>query len=147
MDLYLDTNVLLDEMTHRQPHYEASRKTCLLGITKEANVYINVNALTDLFYFLEKEYGSTAAQDILENNLSFLQVIGVTAEEANRALQKRWDDFEDCLVAESAAKINADYIVTRNICDFERSSVPAITPDRLFEVLHEQGFDYSEIDF
>jgi len=37
-------------------------------------------------------------------------------------------DYEDALVAVCADRINADYIVTRNIKDFKNSSVKAITP-------------------
>lgn len=37
-------------------------------------------------------------------------------------------DFEYCLQDECAAQNHADYIITRNINDFLKSGIPAITP-------------------
>lgn len=103
--------------------------------------------LTDIYYLLRKDYGSQGAQDMIENNLSFLQLVGITPEDAQKALAARWGDFEDCLVARCAEKIKADYIVTRNVKDFSESSVEAVTPEELFARLEQQGLVYEEIDW
>ncbi|WP_139652019.1 type II toxin-antitoxin system VapC family toxin [Raoultibacter phocaeensis] len=147
MELVLDTNIVLDHIDRREPFYELSRKVCLLGIVEAANTYISVNMLTDLYYLLCKDFGSQGAQDMIENNLSFLRLVGITPEDARKALAARWGDFEDCLVARCAEKIGADYIVTRNAKDFTASSVEAVTPEELFARLEAQGFVYEEIDW
>lgn len=147
MDLVLDNNIVIDHIDRREPFYELSRRVCLLGVVGEANTYISVNMLTDIYYLLRKDYGSQGAQDLIENNLSFLQLIGISAEDAQKALAARWGDFEDCLVARCAEKIKADYIVTRNVKDFRLSSVEAVTPEELFDRLEKQGFVYEEVDW
>ncbi|WP_270297556.1 type II toxin-antitoxin system VapC family toxin [Eggerthella sinensis] len=145
MDLMLDTNIVLDHIGRREPFYELSRRVCLLGVVQEATTYISVNMLTDIYDLLRKDYGSEAAQDMIEQNLSFLQIVGVSPEDAQRALALRWADFEDCLVAQCAAKVKADYIVTRNVKDFKASPVEAVTPEQLFDRLEAQGFVYEEV--
>ena len=147
MDLVLDNNIVIDHIDRREPFYELSRRVCLLGVVGEANTYISVNMLTDIYYLLRKDYGSQGAQDLIENNLSFLQLIGISAEDAQKALAARWGDFEDCLVARCAEKIKADYIVTGNVKDFRSSSVEAVTPEELFDRLEKQGFVYEEVDW
>lgn len=147
MDLMLDNNIILDHIGRRQPFYELSRKVCLLGIIGEANTFISVNMLTDIYYLLKKDFGSAKAQDLIENNLAFLQLVRVLPDDAKRALSRRWSDFEDCLVATCAEKINADYIITRNVKDFKASNVPAITPQELFERLAQKGFVYEDIEW
>ena len=147
MDLVLDNNIVIDHIDRREPFYELSRRVCQLGVVGEANTYISVNMLTDIYYLLRKDYGSQGAQDLIENNLSFLQLIGISAEDAQKALAARWGDFEDCLVARCAEKIKADYIVTRNVKDFRSSSVEAVTPEELFDRLEKQGFVYEEVDW
>ena len=147
MDLVLDNNIVIDHIDRREPFYELSRRVCLLGVVGEANTYISVNMLTDIYYLLRKDYGSQGAQDLIENNLSFLQLIGISAEDAQKALAARWGDFEDCLVARCAEKIKADYIVTRNVKDFRSSSVAAVTPEELFDRVEKQGFVYEEVDW
>jgi len=145
MDLVLDNNIVIDHIGKREPFYELSRKTCLLGAIGEANTYISVNMLSDLFYLFRKDYGSERAQELLEENLSFLHLVGITPEDAQWALAQRWGAFEDCLVARCAQKASADYIVTRNVKDFARSPVKAITPEELFEIYREQGITFEEI--
>lgn len=146
MDLVLDSTIIIDHIDRREPFYEMSRKVCLLGIAEEANTYITVNMLTDIFYLLRKDYGSAGAQDMIENNLSSLQLLGVTPEDARSALAARWADFEDCLVARCAEKIKADYIITRNVKDFRDSAVEAITPEELFARLAREGTTYAVVD-
>lgn len=147
MDLVLDNNIVLDHIGRREPFYALSRKVCLLGIVEAANTYISVNVLTDIYYLLRKDYGSQGAQDMIERSLSFLRLIGITPEDAEKALASRWDDFEDCLVARCAEKIGADYVVTRNVRDFADSTVEAVTPEELFSRLEEQGLVFKEIEW
>lgn len=147
MDLMLDSNIILDHIGRREPFYELSRRTCLLGVIGEANTFISANMLTDIYYLLRKDYGSKGAQDLIENNLSFLQLVGVSPEDVQRALSRRWGDFEDCLVTCCAEKIKADYIITRNVKDFRESSVEAITPQELFARLERKGFMYEEVEW
>jgi hypothetical protein len=45
------------------------------------------------------------------------------------------DDYEDAVQAICAARIKADYIVTRNLKDCRNSKVPAIKPSELLERL------------
>lgn len=82
---------------------------------------------------------------MLKEDLGFLELVGVTPEDVDRALALKWADFEDCLVACCAQKANADYIITRNVKDFARSSVKAITPAELFDEFAQRGIVYEEI--
>lgn len=147
MDLVLDSNIVLDHIDRREPFYELSRKVCLLGVVGEANTYITVNMLSDIYYLLRKDFGSQGAQEMIEQDLSFLQLVSVTPEDAQKALAARWNDFEDCLVACCAEKIGADYIITRNVKDFRASKVEAITPEELFARLEQRGISYEEVDW
>ena len=145
MELMLDTNIVLDHVGRREPFYELSRRTCLLGLLGEAKTYITASMVTDLFYLLSKDFGSQETQRIIAEDLSFLQVVGTSAADIAEALSQKWNDFEDCVVAVCAKKINVDYIVTRNTQDFGRSSIKAITPEQLFQELDARGIVYREI--
>lgn len=147
MDLMLDANVVIDHIGRREPFYELSRRVCLLGILGEARTYITTNMATDLYYLLRKDYGSAEAQRMIEEDLSFLTMVSVDPQDVGDALALRWNDFEDCLVAQCAHKAGADYIITRNVRDFARSSVKALTPEQLFQELEARGFVYEEIDW
>lgn len=147
MDLMLDTNILLDHIASREPFCHAARTVCLLGVVGEANLYISTNVLADAHYFLRKSHGSIDAQKLIEDTLSFLQPVALAPEDVSAALFEKWTDFEDCLVAQCAQKIRADYIITRNTKDFAKSRIAAVSPDELFEMLERKGFSYEEISY
>ena len=48
-----------------------------------------------------------------------------------RALQNT--DFEDCLQMECAREFEAEFIITRNLADFQHSPITAISPDEFIE--------------
>lgn len=145
MRIMLDINVILDHIGRREPFYELSRRVCLLGVVGEAQMCVSSNMITDIYYLLRKDHGSEEAQRMIEEGLGFLEVVGVSAEDVAEALSLRWADLEDCLVSLCAKKAGADLIVTRNVKDFARSSVRALTPPALFEELEARGVVYEEI--
>lgn len=145
MRIMLDINVILDHIGRREPFYELSRRVCLLGVVGEAQMCVSSNMITDIYYLLRKDHGSEEAQRMIEEDLEFLEVVGVSAEDVAEALSLRWADLEDCLVSLCAKKAGADLIVTRNVKDFARSSVRALTPAALFEELEARGMVYEEI--
>ena len=145
MDLMLDANIVLDHVGRREPFYELSRRVCLLGVVGEARTFVTTSMVTDLFHLLRKDYGSREAQRMIQEDLAFLEMVSMTPGDVSQALTQKWTDFEDCLVAQCAQKVGADYIVTRNLDDFQRSSIRAVTPQQLFDELDARGIVYREI--
>ena len=65
---------------------------------------------------------------------NLLTVVGIDKAKIISALAN--DDFtdvEDCLQSECAKEFSADYIVTRNVKDFQNSEIPAISPDEFLK--------------
>ena len=49
-------------------------------------------------------------------------------------LNEDFSDIEDGLQMECAKRVNASYIITRNLADFSNSSVPAILPGDFLKI-------------
>lgn len=47
-------------------------------------------------------------------------------------------DLEDSMQHQSAVSSGLDYIVTRNIKDFEKSDIPAVTPEEFLILAHSK---------
>ena len=60
--------------------------------------------------------------------MRFLSVAPASAEAVRYASSLPMPDFEDAMQAAAARACGARSIVTRNIRDYERSPIPAITP-------------------
>ena len=64
-----------------------------------------------------------------------LYVEGTCHEEVIKAIKMaEFKDFEDCLQDRCAENIKAEYIITRNVKDFEGSTVQAVLPEKFLEI-------------
>ena len=137
MKLVFDTNVIVDVLARREPFWELSKKAMAVAARNDSIGATTANTLTDIFYLLRK---SQPDRELLKVSLvelmDYLEVLDTTRELCLLACQSPITDFEDALIAESAKRWLADYIVTRNVGDFSSSPVKAITPA---ELLREIG--------
>ena len=51
-----------------------------------------------------------------------------SVSDMNRAAEMKWKDFEDAIQSATAERVSAAYLITRNVKDFSKSKVPALTP-------------------
>ena len=50
------------------------------------------------------------------------------AVDIQTAIKLNFPDFKDAVISATAARKNADYIISRNAGDFVKSPIPAISP-------------------
>lgn len=95
------------------------------------------HSITDMFYILRKDYKESGVRRIMIKSLfDILDISGIDKDILLNALNREsFEDFEDCVQDECAKSCGADYIVTRNIKDFEHSKVQAITPDDFLKLI------------
>ena len=69
-----------------------------------------------------------------------MKVVGANHEEVLKAVRMtEFKDFEDCLQDRCAKSVGAEYIITRNVADFNGSEVPAISPEEFLAVILEKA--------
>lgn len=130
MKIMIDTNVILDYFLDRRPfadYAENILEQCARGMNTGC---VLASAITDIFYIARK-----AVTDIhqlyllMDDLLEDLLLVGVRRKDLMEAIDKRENDFEDCLLSVCAESAGCDLIITRNIKDFKNSKVKAITPE------------------
>jgi predicted nucleic acid-binding protein len=126
--LFLDTNVILDVLTDRAPFAEDSAAVLSAIERGEAEGFIAAHTATTVFYLMQKELGLKRAKRALMDLLKLVDVVPVDHDRLLQALAMNWDDFEDAVQAACAAKIDADYLITRNQDDLTRADVPTRSP-------------------
>ncbi len=67
--------------------------------------------------------------------MQIVDTVPAQKSDISAALSGNIPDFEDGVQASCAARIKADYIVTRNVKHFIGSSVPAILPREILKLL------------
>ncbi|MCR5040833.1 MAG: PIN domain-containing protein [Clostridia bacterium] len=138
MNIFVDTNVLLDVLGNRQPFAADSSKVWKLGETLQVRGFISVLSVPNIVYILRRELSAEKAEEIVRSLLLIFEPVELTADDVLQAAAMRWDDYEDALQAAAAKNAAASYIITRNTADFERSAVPAITPQEFLRLLSER---------
>ena len=128
MRLLLDTCVLIDYFGRREPFFEACNALRVADWFGEVELWASAKSFTDVFYVLSRHAASMDIQRAFSASSSFLHIASIDGGDIMRAAQEGWDDFEDCLIAQAAKKIGADWIVTRDVKGFTRSRIPVMTP-------------------
>ena len=138
MRILIDTNVILDVLTRREPHYEHSAALLRLCGTRITG-FMTASQTTDIFYMLCREGLKEAeAKAVLYKLTDNLKVIDVTAADVMNALASEISDYEDALLAFCGKRQKVKYIITRNERDFRLSPVPVLTPQTFLESIYEE---------
>lgn len=146
MNLLLDVNVYIDYLGRRDPHFPNAQKIVMAGFFGDVRLWVPAQSVTIAFYVLTKHIGSERVQRAIEKSLELMNLVTLTTEDVRKGLRLHWRDLEDSLVAVSAEKANADFLVTRDGGDFSRSSVPAVTPSEFLQWMQdEKGLTYDEV--
>lgn len=130
MVILIDTNVILDYITCRETFY-VNAKTILEKCTKgELKGYIAAHSIPNIFFILRKEFSTEKRREILKNVCEILEVSGLSHKLVLSAIANdEFVDFEDCLQMECAKEVQAEYIITRNVSDYQYSEIRATTPE------------------
>ena len=133
MKILIDTNVILDVLCKREEFYENSLKIwkyCEIGKLKG---YVSALSVPNIVYILRKELTPEKTQQIIEQIFLIFKVADLKADDLKKAASMPNPDYEDNLQMVCAARLKADFIVTRNIKDFTSSKVTAVKPSELLE--------------
>ena len=149
--LLLDTNIVVDFLHHRDPHYEQARLLMLAGRVGEFSLWIASSQVTDMIYILTNGGNKKKGAEVLEKLRSlrtFINVYAVTDADIDKMLATTWSDPEDALLIDLALKMRADAIITRDE-DFPDTDAIRVhdCPDFFKWLKDEKGISYAEIDF
>ena len=129
-NVLIDTDVILDFFFDRKPFAEFATELFVLCETEQIKGYTTAVIISNVYYLLRK----TAPHDIiiekLKQLLVIIDVVVIDREVVIDALNSKFKDFEDALQNYSAINNGTiQIILTRNIKDFQNSSLAIISPE------------------
>ena len=146
MNLLLDTNVLIDYLGRKEPFFLSAQKVVIAGFFGDARLWVPSQSVVDAFYVLSRYVDSARLQAAILKALTVIEPVDLTGASLERAARLGWDDLEDCLIALAAARVGADYLITRDAKGFARSTVPAVSPDAWLNIMREEhSLNYGEV--
>lgn len=133
MKVLIDTNVILDVLCGRAEFLEASSRVWKYCEINKLSGVISALSVPNIVYILRKELDPDKTKEIIDRILLIFDVAELKAEDLRKAAEMKTSDYEDAIQMCCADRINADFIVTRNIRDFVSSPVPAVKPSELLD--------------
>ena len=138
MKVIVDLNLIIDVLQRREPFFMAAAKVCDVIKNGKCEGIVAAHAVTTLFYIIRKCTDLTTAKQALDWLMSTFEVAYADKSIFVTARSMEFSDFEDAVVSASAAANSCNYIVTRNLGDFRRSRVKAITPEEFLSLVEQQ---------
>ena len=136
MKILVDTNIIIDALTSREPFRDDAEQIFMFAANRIEDMYITVNSATDIYYLVRKHLHSTEqAKSVMSKLYELFYILDVTASDCKEALLAEMGDYEDAVISCCVTRNHMDYIVTRNIKDYEKSKVQAVLPEVFLNII------------
>jgi predicted nucleic acid-binding protein len=130
-----DLNILLDVLQERAEFYDFSALLLARAETGRIQGWLAAHSVTTLFYLIAKGRSPEQARVTLTSLLQFLKIAPVDQNTIEQALNLPYRDFEDAVQMIAALQVQADYLLTRNVRDYEPAPLEVIQPAELLAIL------------
>ncbi len=129
MKILIDTNVIIDLLSKREPFYPDSKKIFALADRKNIELYISTLSIANAYYILNDVLKIQNARDIMGRFKVLVNSFSLTDKIIELALNdSRFADFEDAIQHYTAFESKCELIITRNTKDFKSSSLAVLSP-------------------
>jgi predicted nucleic acid-binding protein len=134
-NLLVDTNIVLDLLAKRQPHYDYAAR--LFSLSDRRKIKLNVSSITILNanYILSRVLSGDEAKEILRKFKLLVKVLSCDEKVIDLGLNSDFKDFEDSVQYYTAIENNCECIITRNLKDFKESKIPVMTAEAFIKTI------------
>jgi PIN domain len=135
LQVVFDLNILLDVLQERQNFYEFSARLLAYAEIGSIQGWLVAHSVTTLYYLIARDKSPEQARVTLTSLLQFLKVAPVDQNTIEQALNLPYRDFEDAVQMISALQVHADYLLTRNVRDYQPAPMEVVQPVELLAIL------------
>lgn len=128
MKVFLDTNVIIDVLTAREPFFRDSQRVVDYCERHSESGFLSSLTFCTAAYVLRKFVGKDELPNKLKTLRKIFDVLPVTKGSVDWAIDSQMPDFEDAMQYECASVAKMDVIVTRDKSGFVGAGIPVLTP-------------------
>ena len=99
------------------------------------SAHIAWHSVSNFYYIVAPSHGGVSTRDFIVELTRFVKVAATNTEAVRYAAELPMTDFEDALQVAAARACGARHIVTRNVKDYLRSPIPAVSPQEALSEL------------
>ncbi len=134
--LLIDTNIVVDLLSRREPFYEES--AYLFSLADKKIIELNISSLTvaNTSYTLLRQTNHKKAKEILRKLKLIVNILPLDDKIIGLAINDdSFSDFADGLQYFTAIENDQDLIITRNLKDFKASKLPVMSARQFVETM------------
>ena len=139
--LLLDSDVILDALLQRDSFQDAATRLLNRISRGEVDAFIAAHSVLNVVYVAGRDLGRQEALRRMQKLLERARVAGISDRIVREAMHSPISDFEDAVAHAAAVRAGVELIVTRNIRDFRRGTLPVLTPDEFLVGLNDEAAD------
>ena len=145
MRAVIDTCIIVDALQSREPFCKEAQSIFLLCANQQFEGFLTAKAITDIYYLTHRQiHSDKATRDVLTKLFALFGLLDTTALDIRKAVSAEISDFEDAVMAETAARSGVDCIVTRNTKDYSKTQISVYAPAEFVELLTETSEDQTD---
>jgi predicted nucleic acid-binding protein len=133
--ILLDTDILLDVAFDRAPHAVPAARVLDLCQQGSINGFTAWHSVANFYYLASPVRGEQDSRRFLIELIEFIEVAPTATDSLRYAARLAVKDLEDAMQVAAAAACGAEAIATRNVRDYSRSPIRAVTPAALLREL------------
>lgn len=135
--VFIDTDVILDVLLKREPHWTNSKRVLDLCETGKMAGVTSALILANVNYIMTRTGTQQTARQTIAALREILTVLPLTNRELGQALPSSFEDLEDGIQYFIAINHGVTMFVTRNIRDFRSAAIPVRTPGEVVAQLQK----------
>ena len=141
MRVLLDTDVVIDFLMAREPFAQRAREIFELNAQRRIHCYIASITPLNVFFVARKSLNLEGRLRLIRQLLAQVIVCPINHETLIRAFDFGFSDYEDAVQHACAEADSVDAIITRNVDDYKKATVPIFTPADFLQHLKSQQKD------
>lgn len=131
--LFIDSDILLDLFFDRKPFSQFSEKLFDIDLKGKFTLYTSSLIAANLHYIISRQHDKNFAKNCLKIILKHIVILPLDSEAIKHGLDSPFDDFEDGLQYFIAKQHKCTAILSRNLKDYKKSSIPVLTAESYFK--------------
>jgi predicted nucleic acid-binding protein len=135
--IFIDTNIVLDLLSRREPFFEEAAELFSLADRKIVSLTISSLSIAHTSYTLLRQMNSKDNKTVLRKLRIIVDILPLDDKIIGLALNdESFSDFEDGLQYFTAIEANQEIIITRNLKDFKNSKLPILTAKQFLKSIN-----------
>jgi predicted nucleic acid-binding protein len=138
MNVFIDSDIILDLLAKREPFYIFAAELFTLIDQKKIKAYTSPLVFANLHYILRKHKSNNFALQSLRKLKTMVNILTINSRIVEQALSSDFKDFEDAIQYFTAVNNGIKIILTRNKTDYGKSRITIATAEEFIKTWRVQ---------